>query len=219
MCKKGTFSSSETSSSYAQGLALNALSIEECEFYSFVIKPRLTFYLDDSFEPKYTWTPKSTLYSSEKNIYDYALHEIGHILQMTHVRDKDALMYPKINDTHVINSEFIDGTNHLKRLSEDYLPCITYSLVPNILSSCKVNNVTNENNKEYTVHPNPVKDILNIAGVEKIETCQIFNLEGKLVLDCKDKARNIDVSGLISGIYVIKILAENKVYISKFIKI
>lgn len=66
-------------------------------------------------------------------------------------------------------------------------------------------------NNSVHVYPNPVTDELLIeANVDwQVTECQVFALDGKLVLDAKlflsSEARSLDVSRLQSGVYVLKL--------------
>jgi len=59
------------------------------------------------------------------------------------------------------------------------------------------------------IYPNPTKGQLKIDNGElTIENIEIYDVVGKMVLSCRDVARNvstIDVSHLASGMYFLKI--------------
>jgi alpha-tubulin suppressor-like RCC1 family protein len=63
-----------------------------------------------------------------------------------------------------------------------------------------------------TVYPNPVNDILNISSDQKIISITVFNASGQLIITkvINDKKTAIDVSGLLSGVYTVKIDAGDK---------
>ncbi|WP_084466367.1 T9SS type A sorting domain-containing protein [Kaistella palustris] len=69
-----------------------------------------------------------------------------------------------------------------------------------------------------TLYPNPTSDILNIETQQKISKIAIFDLSGKLVISADGKAKNVSVSNLMKGMYLIKIYTESGVVNSKFIK-
>ncbi|MET0945006.1 MAG: T9SS type A sorting domain-containing protein, partial [Flavobacterium sp.] len=74
----------------------------------------------------------------------------------------------------------------------------------------------------FTVYPNPVKDILNIKAKETIEvtSINIYNTLGQLVLVIPNaqNTKIVDVSGLTSGNYFIKINSDKGTANTKFIK-
>lgn len=79
----------------------------------------------------------------------------------------------------------------------------------------------NLKSKDLTVYPNPVKDVLNLSYDEKISTISIYNLVGQEVLtkSINDLKGSVDVSGLGSGNYVVKVdTAGNTVKTVKIIK-
>lgn len=67
-----------------------------------------------------------------------------------------------------------------------------------------------------SVSPNPAKNKVNINTKEAVESVIFFDLSGREVL--KSKSKSIDISGLNSGIYSIKIKTEGRVFTSKVIR-
>ncbi|MEE9350054.1 MAG: T9SS type A sorting domain-containing protein [Flavobacteriaceae bacterium] len=80
--------------------------------------------------------------------------------------------------------------------------------------------VTNDIIEGLNLYPNPIKDILNIGSQEEITQVSIYNLLGKLVKTVQPNATtsNIDLSDLATGIYMVKIEANEKVSTQKIIK-
>ena len=68
-----------------------------------------------------------------------------------------------------------------------------------------------------SIYPNPVNDKLFIQGLFDVSKVTIYDVLGKLVLS-KTNTSEIDVTNLKKGIYTIKIVAEQKETIQKFIK-
>lgn len=61
------------------------------------------------------------------------------------------------------------------------------------------------------VYPNPVKDVLNIESIAGIQSVQIFNMTGQLVVNeqTDSKTVTINTSSLKSGMYFLKVKTEN----------
>ncbi|MFV5701788.1 T9SS type A sorting domain-containing protein [Flavobacterium sp. XS2P12] len=75
----------------------------------------------------------------------------------------------------------------------------------------------------FTIYPNPVKNILNIADKKQLEVSSItiYNTLGQLVqtfINADNNTTAIDVSQLKTGIYFIKINSDKESTTSKFIK-
>jgi len=94
-------------------------------------------------------------------------------------------------------------------------------------SDCNISNcssVLNSNNNvnDFTVnvYPNPVGTKLNIKFSQSInlKSISIYNSIGQLVQVNQNPTETIDVSGLKTGIYFIKITSDNGMVSSKFIK-
>jgi hypothetical protein len=67
------------------------------------------------------------------------------------------------------------------------------------------------------VYPNPAKDKLCILGLSKPSKVSIYNVLGKLVFS-KTTSSEVDLEGLQSGVYIVKIRDQQKETTRKFIK-
>ncbi|WP_415328497.1 T9SS type A sorting domain-containing protein [Chryseobacterium sp. MMS23-Vi53] len=73
--------------------------------------------------------------------------------------------------------------------------------------------------KDISIYPNPVKDIIYIKGKEKIEKAEIYNMVGQKVRTLSSVESQIDVSSLSMGNYVLQLFVKGEVSQSfKFIK-
>ena len=65
-----------------------------------------------------------------------------------------------------------------------------------------------QNNLEVSLYPNPVNDVLNIKMEKEIKSIEIFNIQGQRMITTTQK--QINVSALSQGIYIVKVSdAEN----------
>jgi len=88
-------------------------------------------------------------------------------------------------------------------------------------SSCVLETVAFDNIRElYVIYPNPAEDFLNIQAGEnvRIVSVDVYNSLGQLVLTIPNAKNEIDVSGLKSGSYFLKVLSDNGSSNAKFIK-
>jgi len=69
---------------------------------------------------------------------------------------------------------------------------------------------------KVNIYPNPVQNEIHIETGEVVNSVEVFDLLGKQILNSKDK--NIDVSGLQSGIYLLKINTNQGSLTEKIIK-
>lgn len=67
------------------------------------------------------------------------------------------------------------------------------------------------------IYPNPVKDYLSINSDVEIDSVEIYNLSGQLILK-NNNSKNIQTTNLSSGVYLIKIFSFNNVLDFKFVK-
>ena len=70
-------------------------------------------------------------------------------------------------------------------------------------TSLAVDETKRENNRR--VFPNPVKDIININFEEKISQVEIFSVSGQLIKSIQNNIKQINVSDLKKGVYLLKI--------------
>jgi hypothetical protein len=72
--------------------------------------------------------------------------------------------------------------------------------------------------ENFSVYPNPVQDVLNINTTSMVDTINVYDVLGKLVLELQPDAvsPSIDMSTLASGAYLVKVTIDNA---SKTIKI
>ncbi|MDR2205521.1 MAG: T9SS type A sorting domain-containing protein [Flavobacteriaceae bacterium] len=75
----------------------------------------------------------------------------------------------------------------------------------------------NANIKKLSIYPNPVKDVLNITGFNKLENIEIFNMAGQRVKSPATSDK-INVSELSKGTYILRLTADGKKQNIKLIK-
>jgi len=75
---------------------------------------------------------------------------------------------------------------------------------------------------DFSMYPNPATDILNIELPEISEkvTVEFYDQIGKLAYtqNLDDDSKTINVRDLATGIYILKVIADNKIGTQKFIK-
>ncbi len=78
----------------------------------------------------------------------------------------------------------------------------------------------NSTQQEYTYYPNPVQDVLHIKSSDSFERIMLFNINGQLIIDkpANSNTDELNVSGLSSGIYLVKVLGANSVETFKIVK-
>jgi len=74
-----------------------------------------------------------------------------------------------------------------------------------------------ENLDELSIYPNPANSMLNIQSSTQIQSVELFNIQGQLVIK-EGNVNQINVSSLTNGVYMIRIATENGVKVQKFVK-
>lgn len=87
-----------------------------------------------------------------------------------------------------------------------------YSLVSTTLSVEDVNLVQNE------IYPNPAGESLTIKREKDLDKVEIYDYLGKKVFEDSSVSKNIDISELSKGVYILKLHSESGTTSVKFIK-
>ena len=77
------------------------------------------------------------------------------------------------------------------------------------------------NNATIKLFPNPVKDELNIAGLNSFHSMiSIIDLRGKTLLEtpANNQTNRINIRQLSAGVYYLKIETTEKIVVLKFVK-
>lgn len=75
---------------------------------------------------------------------------------------------------------------------------------------------THENNVK--IYPNPAKDLVNIAADISVTSIEIYSMTGKLIKTFSKETKQINVSELNSGIYLLRVKSEGADQSFKLIK-
>lgn len=70
---------------------------------------------------------------------------------------------------------------------------------------------------QISIYPNPTTDRCSIQSNEKIEIIKIYSSRGILISQVKSK-KNIDLTNLSNGLYLIEIITKNKSHIEMVVK-
>ena len=86
-----------------------------------------------------------------------------------------------------------------------------------IWGTCPSFGLDDQNQLDISIYPNPVIDKLFIQGLSNPTKISVYNILGKLVLS-KTTSSEINVDNLQSGIYILKIVDNQKEIVRRFIK-
>ena len=106
---------------------------------------------------------------------------------------------------------FINGSNNIKITNSDGVTATFNEFV--------VISVEEFKKPQFIIHPNPVKDEIIISNSSfEIENIQIFNLQGKHIMNNNIDNNIINVSQLTQGIYILQVITDKGKFNKKFIK-
>ena len=76
----------------------------------------------------------------------------------------------------------------------------------------------NKNELTIELYPNPVRNILNVLGTNKVLEVQILSILGERFVPPVSSNGKIDVSALASGVYSLEIKTRDRTVVKKFVK-
>jgi hypothetical protein len=91
----------------------------------------------------------------------------------------------------------------------------------NFVDTCSSTTGIEENGNQLhsiTIYPNPATNTLYIDSHTSIETSEVYNISGKLLLTKQLNSNQIDISSLAKGLYFIKLTTEEGSVVRKFVK-
>ena len=68
------------------------------------------------------------------------------------------------------------------------------------------------------IYPNPFSETIRIDCASRIESIQIFNVEGRLVYNQSNPSAELNLSAIPQGIYILRVISGAKLLIQKIIK-
>lgn len=95
----------------------------------------------------------------------------------------------------------------------------SFDSVSVVCTTCATASASENDSFEFGVFPNPVENVLSIQTEEELASAEIVNLIGQSVKVLQSNVKNIDVSSLEPGVYVVKLTSLNGgVSLKKIIK-
>ncbi|MBF4983199.1 T9SS type A sorting domain-containing protein, partial [Nonlabens mediterrranea] len=72
----------------------------------------------------------------------------------------------------------------------------------------------------FTFYPNPVKDVLNINGIQDIDSATVMNMLGQQVMTVTPGVTNaqIDMSTLSAGVYLVQVATDGRTSTIRVVK-
>lgn len=141
---------------------------------------------------------------------------LGETLENLEVSGTNLTWYANQNGTVIpATTPLVNGTTYY--VSQSNGQCESQLLAITVNTELSV---TENKNAAFTYYPNPVKDVLNIAGKSNIIKIEVFELSGRKILshDAKAKDIKLNLSTISSGTYIVKISSDKTTESFKIIK-
>ncbi|TLG99043.1 T9SS type A sorting domain-containing protein [Bizionia argentinensis JUB59] len=88
-----------------------------------------------------------------------------------------------------------------------------------VINNAKTMSAVDDNMVELKIYPNPASDFFNIKSLNQVVDLEIYDITGKLVKQLNNTSeKQINISNLKQGVYIVKISSQNKNGLFKLIK-
>ena len=74
-----------------------------------------------------------------------------------------------------------------------------------------------EVSNSFAIHPNPAKEMITLTGVKNINTIEVLNFLGQVVIS-QFNTNTVDVSQLTNGVYFVRMTSDSGISVKKFVK-
>ncbi len=130
---------------------------------------------------------------------------------------------PFAGTVQIIRSQYeyydLNGTDHLpvfihmsaKVLSGFPSPLIDETVVLSQVQGPQTANLKELNANSLKLYPNPAKDVFHIANIDTQATVQLVDLSGRVLSLAHNGDGQFDVSGVRSGLYLVKVISGSGV--------
>jgi len=75
----------------------------------------------------------------------------------------------------------------------------------------------NTETSDFAIYPNPATNYISVSGAVNSRVA-IYDLKGRLLLNEQLSGKSIDIRNLAKGIYVVKVVSEDKQVVGKLVK-
>lgn len=121
-----------------------------------------------------------------------------------------------LNDNDKLGSYGLDNKLTWQRGSEN--AALNKAMLGNMVFVEEVSGLGLVNRVEsLSVHPNPVVDLLNVSVSEAEFNVVIYNSQGKRLAEYKNQCQ-IDMTEYAAGVYMVQVIAQDKMYNAKIMK-
>ena len=79
-------------------------------------------------------------------------------------------------------------------------------------------NISTINNQNINLYPNPTSSLLSIEGDVEVSSIVITSLSGQVIKTIEGDVKNIDVSDLPKGAYLLKVTSDKGSVVKQFIR-
>ncbi|KAA1244105.1 DM13 domain-containing protein [Aquimarina sp. RZ0] len=128
------------------------------------------------------------------------------------------------NGAKTFTIDIPEGTN-IQDFDRIFFYCLEFdqfwdfgSFTPFSQANCNVLNVEENSFITTSVYPNPAKNVLHVStNAENNSTTRIYDSNGKMLIDKNITDDPIDISSLVSGLYIVEVTSAKQKNIEKLI--
>ena len=78
--------------------------------------------------------------------------------------------------------------------------------------------IANTTVNNLSIYPNPVQNEVFVKGINGDAQVDIISMDGKVVMNKQIESNRVDVASLNEGLYIIRVISNNEVYTTRFVK-
>lgn len=166
----------------------------------------------DTFEPIDMSHDVGEIHIKNKQFVDFDFPNINLPDSTTNKALSHGYIYYRIKPKqNLVIGDFIDNTAHI---FFDF----NEAIITNTTTTTLVQTLSNSDQEllELRLYPNPANDVLYLQTQSKIDSITIYSLQGQNLIKASNK--EIDVSGLSSGIYFVRVTSGPHSEVFRFVK-
>ena len=122
---------------------------------------------------------------------------------------------------YYLNGELVHTGQLLYNIDEIRFAHDNYSgaaFIDDVIINYDVLSVQDVAPNSWAIYPNPVKDILNLEGLNTVESYVIYDVSGRKLEEADNNTQQINLSHLSNGVYLLQVNTDKGQVSKKFIK-
>ena len=161
------------------------------------------------------WEPGDTWTASHQNVKtldeSYSIHDL--VIPELNIVHSSIFIYSYPNTAYKIDKDESFGWN---TASNSFVLSSSYTYYYSEKNTAIIDVLPETG--EIKVYPNPVQHTLYIESPETVEQVSIYDISGRVLLQIIYPEQSVDISHLVNGLYLVKVITETTEKVKKIVK-